>query len=124
MPSLAKAARSMRLQLFAGPLSHFIITSSITFLAAFTFAQVPTAFAHGFNANRVQIMRLLNGTYRVVIQYTHVEVGEYREAHVDFEKKDEAIKAYQDLVQGADFFLGDMKKTIHFHTPPQKNKPF
>lgn len=83
----------------------------------------PNALAHGFNANFVQISRLLNGKFRVTIQYTHVEVGEYRQAHVDFDSKEEAIKTYQDLAQGADFFLGDLKKSIHFHNPPEKNKP-
>ena len=82
------------------------------------------AQAHGFNANHVHINRLPNGQYRVTINYSHVELGEYRQASVDFEKKEEAIKAYQDLALGADFFLGEIKKSIHFHNPPEKNKPF
>lgn len=81
-------------------------------------------YAHGFNANWVHILRVDNGKYRVIIRYTHNEIGEYREAYVDFDKKEEAIKAYQDLAGGADFFLGDVKKSIHFHNPPQKNKPY
>ena len=82
------------------------------------------AHAHGFNANRVHISRQLTGKYRVTIKYTHVELGEYREAHIDFNNKNEAIKAYQDLAQGADFFLGDIKKSLHFHNPSESNKPY
>jgi len=82
------------------------------------------AHAHGFNANRIKITRLVTGKYRLIIKYTHVEIGEYREAHVDFDDKEEAARVYQQLVQGADFFLGDIRKTIHFHTPPQKNAPY
>jgi hypothetical protein len=80
--------------------------------------------AHGFNANFVDIVKTFGGKYRVIIKYTHVEVGEYREAHIDFDNKEEAIKSFQDLARGADFFLGDVKSSIHFHTPPEQNKPF
>lgn len=82
------------------------------------------AFAHGFNANWVDIKKIPGRKYRVVIKYTHVEVGEYRDAHIDFDNKEDAIKAYQDLAQGADFFLGDVKKSIHFHKETEKNKPY
>jgi hypothetical protein len=80
--------------------------------------------AHGFNANFVDIVKTFGGKYRVVIKYTHVELGEYREAFVDFEKKDEAIKIFQDLARGADFFLGDIKNSVHFHNPAEKQQPF
>jgi hypothetical protein len=83
-----------------------------------------TSTAHGFNANFVDIVKTFGGKYRVIIKYTHVELGEYREAFIDFEKKEEAIKAFEDLARGADFFLGDIKKSIHFHTPPEKQNPF
>lgn len=83
-----------------------------------------TLRAHGFNANFVDIVKTFGGKYRVIIKYTHVELGEYREAHIDFENKDDAIKSFQDLARGADFFLGDTKKSIHFHTPPEQTKPF
>ena len=83
-----------------------------------------TLIAHGFNANFVDIVKTFGGKYRVIIKYTHVEIGEYREAFIDFEKKEEAIKAFEDLARGADFFLGDVKKSIHFHTPPEKSNPF
>ena len=83
------------------------------------------AQAHGFNANRVRIAYVpASGKYRVTIEYTHIEVGEYREAFAEFETKEAAIAAYQQLAQGADFFLGEVQKSIHFHTPPQKNSPF
>jgi hypothetical protein len=80
--------------------------------------------AHGFNANYVDIVKTFGRKYRVIIKYTHVEAGEYREAHIDFEKKEDAVKAFQDLAKGADFFLGDIKKSIHFHTPPEGNSPY
>lgn len=83
------------------------------------------AFAHGFNANHVRIVRApASGKYRVIISYTHVEIGEYREAFADFTTKQEAIDFYQQLAQGADFFLGDVSKSVHFHTPPARNAPF
>lgn len=82
------------------------------------------ASAHGFNANWVDIQRTSYGRYRVIIKYTHNEIGEYREAYIEFTNKDEAIKAFQDLAKGADFFLGDIKKSIHFHNPPEKNEPY
>jgi hypothetical protein len=82
------------------------------------------ALAHGFNANHVDIVKTFGRKYRVIIRYTHVEAGEYREAHIDFDKKEEAIKAFQDLAKGADFFLGDIRKSIHFHTPPESNTPY
>jgi hypothetical protein len=83
------------------------------------------ANAHGFNANRVHIVRVpASGMYRVLIYYTHVEVGEYREAHIDFAKRTDALKVYYDLINGADFFLGDTKETVHFHKEPAKNAPY
>lgn len=83
-----------------------------------------TSTAHGFNANFVDIVKTFGGKYRVIIKYTHVELGEYREAFIDFDKKADAIKAFEDLARGADFFLGDVKKSIHFHTPPEKQNPY
>lgn len=100
-------------------LKHF------TAIAAILVSVAPSvASAHGFNANWVDIMRTPYGRYRVIIKYTHNEVGEYREAIAEFDDKDEAIKVFQDLAKGADFFLGDVKKSIHFHNPPLKNKPY
>lgn len=96
---------------------------ALAVVASMFLIQCP-AFAHGFNANWVDILKSQTGKYRVMIRYTHNEVGEYREAYVEFENKEEAIKAYQDLAAGADFFLGDVKKSIHFHNPPEKNKPY
>jgi hypothetical protein len=83
-----------------------------------------TSLGHGFNANWVQISRQPDGKYRVEIKYTHVEAGEFREAHVDFSKKADAVDLYQKLAQGADFFLGDIKNNVHFHKPAEQNSPF
>jgi hypothetical protein len=90
-----------------------------------TAANSQTALAHGFNADRVKILYVpADRVYRVTIRYTHVAVGEYREAHIDFKKRTEALKTYWDLVNGADFFLGDIKEGVHFHEPVLKNKPY
>jgi hypothetical protein len=97
-----------------------ILWGSIQLLAP----KLTSAQADGFNANWVQITKLPTGLYRVNIKYTHVEIGEYREAHADFAKKEDATELYQKLVNGADFFLGDIKKSVHFHKPAEKNKPY
>ncbi len=83
----------------------------------------PKSYAEGFSANWVDIMILHNGKYRVIIKYTNVQIGEYREAYVDFESKKEAIEVFQKLALGADFYWGD-RKTIHFHKTPDKPKPY
>jgi hypothetical protein len=101
---------------------HFVETPAFILRSATLNSE--RANAHGFNANRVRIMRTLSGKHRVIIRYSHVEIGEYREAHVDFDTEVEAIAAYQQLAQGADFFLGDITKSLHFHKPPQKNVPY
>ncbi len=83
------------------------------------------ALAHGFNADRVKILYVpADNVYRITIRYTNVEVGEYREAVVNFKKRLDALKVYEDLVNGADFFLGDVKESVHFHTPVQQNNPY
>ncbi|WP_397601479.1 hypothetical protein [Silvanigrella sp.] len=79
--------------------------------------------AEGFTANWVDIMILHNGKYRVIIKYTNLRIGEYREAYVDFESKKEAIAVFQKLALGADFYWGD-RKTIHFHDKIEKPKPY
>jgi hypothetical protein len=82
-----------------------------------------TAFAHGFTADTVDIKRLPSGKYRVFISYTHLQIGEYREAHIDFVDKNAAIEAFQKLVKGAEFFRGDAK-SIHFHDGPEVKQPY
>lgn len=98
---------------------YLIIT--LLFAAAYS----DNALAHGFNADRVKILYVpAERVYRVTIKYTHVAVGEYREAHIDFKKRTEALKIYWDLINGADFFLGDIKESVHFHKPVPTNKPY
>lgn len=80
--------------------------------------------AHGFNANSVKMVYLPNGFYRVVIKYTHIPIGEYREAHADFKKHSEASKFARDLINGADFFLGKITTSVHFHKDENKPNPF
>jgi hypothetical protein len=82
-----------------------------------------TAKAHGFTADTVDIKRLPNGKYRVFINYTHLQIGEYRQAHIDFAEKKKAIEAFNKLVRGAEFFSGSAD-TIHFHEEPQGLVPY
>jgi hypothetical protein len=82
------------------------------------------ADAHGFTANRVWVQRMESGAFRITIRYTHIELGEYREAHLLTYSKEEANQWYQNLIKGAEFFLGDAKNNIHFHTPPPTPIPY
>lgn len=93
-------------------------------LIGFALRATPVALAHGFSANTVKTLRLPDGRYRIIVSYTHVGLGEYREAHVDSGDWEATRKMRDDLIGGAEFFLGDLKKTIHFHNPPEKNRPF
>ncbi|KAB8039044.1 hypothetical protein GCL60_09320 [Silvanigrella paludirubra] len=96
----------------------FIVILSINFIFINNISQ-----ADGFTANWVDIMILHNGKYRVIIKYTNLKIGEYREAYVDFDSKKEAIEVFQKLALGADFYWGD-RKTIHFHDKVEKPKPY
>ncbi|WP_158998970.1 hypothetical protein [Pigmentibacter ruber] len=89
----------------------------------FNLIYYPFSYSGGFSANWVDIMILHNGKYRVIIKYTNLNIGEYREAYVDFESKKEAIEVFQKLALGADFYWGS-NKTIHFHETPDKLKPY
>ncbi len=82
------------------------------------------AWAHGFNANTVSIRRLPNGLYRVSVAYTDMQAGQYRQAHGEFADRKSALQTYDDLRKGADFFSGDLSKTVHFHNPPQTPTPY
>ena len=73
------------------------------------------AQAHGFTANKIRLTRDLNGEYRITIWYTHISIGEFREASISTKSKMEAEKIFEQLKAGAEFFLGDIKKTMHFH---------
>ena len=81
------------------------------------------AFAEGFTANWVDIVQLNNGYYRVIIKYTNLEIGEYREAYVDFTSKKGAIDVFQKLAKGATFFWGD-SKSIYFPKEAEKLRPY
>ncbi len=83
----------------------------------------PMVYAEGFTANWVDIVRTNNGQYRVLIKYSNVEVGEYREAFVDFKSKKEAIDIFQKLARGATFYWGDSKK-IFFPKEVEKLRPY
>jgi hypothetical protein len=97
--------------------------SALVILSIFLSTFSIQSFADGFSANWVDIMILHNGKYRVIIKYTNLKIGEYREAYVDFESKKEAIEVFQKLALGADFYWGD-RHTIHFHDKPDKSKPY
>lgn len=81
------------------------------------------AFSSGFTANWVDIQRLNNGKIRVIIKYTNLGIGEYREAFVDFDSKKEAIEVFQKLAKGATFYWGD-SKNIYFPKEADKANPY
>ncbi|MES2613814.1 MAG: hypothetical protein V4591_00190 [Bdellovibrionota bacterium] len=93
------------------------------FLIFYIIFYVTPAYTIGFTANWVDIVRLNNGMFRVLIKYTNLQIGEYREAYVDFTSKKEAIEVFQKLAQGATFFWGDSKK-IFFPKEVEKPKPY
>jgi hypothetical protein len=83
------------------------------------------ALGHGFNADKVKILYVpADNLYRITIRYTNIEVGEYREAIIHYRNRTEALKVYWDLVNGADFFLGNVKESVHFHENVPKNNPY
>ena len=77
-----------------------------------------------FSANWVDISRRMNGIYRVTIWYTHLTVGEYRIAIIDFRKSTEAIETFRKLARGADFYFGDSKTQITFQEKKTEVKPY
>ena len=93
------------------------------FILISLFSYSPMSFSEGFTANWVDIQHLNNGKYRVIINYTNLEIGEYRQAYVDFIKKKEAIDVFQKLAQGATFYWGD-SKTIFFPKEGEKLSPY
>jgi hypothetical protein len=99
-----------------------LLVKVLSFLILQTFSL--HALAHGFNADKVKIIRMPNGMYRLTIQYTHLQIGERREAHIELNTEKQATETFQKLTQGADFFLGQLDKNIHFHNPPETKKPW
>jgi len=99
-----------------------MILRRLCFAILFCFPQ-SHGWSQGFSANRVSIEHTLTGFYRVSIQYTHIKLGEYRVAVIDFKDKQEAIDIYQKLVSGASFYLGNAKKNVVFEEDVQL-KPF
>lgn len=84
---------------------------------------IEPANSEGFTANWVDIKHLNNGRFRVIIKYTNIQVGEYREAYVDFTSKKQAIEVFQKIATGATFFWGDSKK-IYFPKEAEKPRPY
>jgi hypothetical protein len=83
-----------------------------------------TANADGFNADNVKLSKEANGAFKITVWYTHLQIGERRQAHMDFTSLKEATDFYIKLRNGADFFLGDPKKGIHFHNQPIEKSPW
>lgn len=81
------------------------------------------AEAHGFTADVVDIKRMMNGKYRIIIFYTHLQVGEYRRAQIDYDNAQKATEDFQKLVRGAEFFIGKAAN-IHFHEKAEEPKPY
>ena len=58
-----------------------------------------------FTANRIKIVTI-NQKYRVLINYTHLELQEYQEAFLDFNTLKEAQEAFEKLKKGECFRIG------------------
>ncbi len=71
----------------------------------------------GYTANSIKLEMMEKGGYRVYINYTIPEIQEFREAFVEFRSKKEADDFYNEILQGADFFLKDPEKNRFSPTP-------
>ena len=99
-------------------------TKFVTIFFIFVILQISrSAFAEGFTANWVDIYRLKNGTYRVIVKYTNLSIGQYRESFADFKTKKEAVDVFEKLALGATFYLGSSQK-IFFFKEPDKLTPY
>jgi hypothetical protein len=76
--------------------------------------------AWSLSANKVWFQFLDTGRYRVSISYTVPALKEFREAHVEYDSKEEAEKVYWLLVKGADFYI-DHSNKVKFE--PVKTAP-
>lgn len=79
--------------------------------------------AAAYTANKVWVSRLMNGTFRVSIEYTIPALKERRLAYTDFGSEKEAQEFYWDVVRGADFFI-DRPKARRFENPPPRPQPW
>ena len=79
-----------------------------------------TAYGQSFSADWVDIHRLARGVYRITIRYTNLQLGEYREAYVDYRSKQKAIDVFTKLASGADFYWGT-DGAIAFAPQPDPN---
>ncbi len=98
-------------------------TLKYCFLFYIIFCITTPAYTIGFTADWVDIVQINNGVFRVFIKYTNLQIGEYREAYVDFTSKKEAVEVFQKLAKGATFFWGNSKK-IYFPKEIEKPKPY
>jgi hypothetical protein len=81
------------------------------------------AEALAYTANKVWVSRLINGTYRVTVEYTVPALQERRTAYTDFHSEQAASAYYWDLVRGADFYH-DSPEARRFENPPAKPNPW
>jgi len=75
--------------------------------------------AQGLRANKVWMEFRSNGRYRVFVNYTVPELRSFREAYVDFSKKQDAEKFYFDVLRGSEFSLPDASARSFTQNPSE-----
>ncbi len=102
-----------------------MILKKIKFLSwIIFFVLLSPAYAHtGFTADKIFIHQLPSGNYLITIQYTNLDIGEFREAKVQFKLYDDAIIVYKKLVNGAQFYWGDSKNIQFIEEKIKKEQP-
>jgi len=83
----------------------------------------PATSSWAYTANKVWFEFRPNGLFRVHVNYTVPELKEYREAYIDFRRKQAAESFYWDLVRGADFYPSN-PKARRFVAPVMKPSPW
>ena len=77
------------------------------------------------HANHVSIKRSPDlKKFVITINYTLIEVGEYRKAHIFFSSEEKALKYYRYIRNGGAVHLGDLKKMSFEKPHPEKWDPF
>lgn len=75
----------------------------------FLYFLTPTHLS-AFTANTVRFEQWPHGVFRIYMNYTVPELQEFREAFVEFYKREEAEAFYWDVVRGADVYLNNPGK--------------
>jgi len=100
-----------------------MVAAVLTRLGKLGLLIVATLALQAFTANKIWMEFRDNGRYRVYVNYTVPELREFREAYVEFSKKQEAERYYFDLLRGADFYVPDARSR-EFKNPEAKPEPW